>query len=121
MKSPFSSPVGGVGHPQLWVLYRRLENLRVLSSTSVVPSGVLFWITGVPGIYLSYFSSLGVTAPSDPIITGVTLAFYFSSSSSSLWYFSSFSHSFFLMFQSLIALSIISADFWFLYVATISG
>lgn len=77
MKSPFSSPVGGVGHPQLWVLYRRLENLRVLSSTSVVPSGVLFWITGVPGIYLSYFSSLGVTAPSDPIITGVTLVFTF--------------------------------------------
>lgn len=57
---------------------------RVLHSIFAVPRTVFFWtevLDVFPGICCSQSPSLGVTAPSSPITTGITVSFPFSSSS----------------------------------------
>ncbi len=93
-KSP-SHPLSGrvVCLSQARVPYQRPGSLKVLHGILAVPNIALFWTETsdvLPGICWSHSSSLLVTAPSAPIITGTSVAFtphIFFSSSFSPWYF----------------------------------
>ena len=60
---------------QAWVLYQKPGSLRVLHRILAVPRIALFWIEisdVIPGICWSHAPSLGVTAPSAPLIMSTT-------------------------------------------------
>ena len=86
LKKRYSPSFGGwYCLPKPRVLYQRPGGLRVLCSILAVPRTVLFWteVSEVdPEISWSPSPSLGVTAPSAPITTGIALVLTFHISSS---------------------------------------